>query len=187
MGNLRSDRQLARWPGRTVPYEIDPIFGASSRTQITAAMQTWTAAADIQFVPHDNQDDFVVFERRNDECFSQIGRTGGRQTVGCEFPIDPTAQPGQLLSFANQGGSGQVDCVYIGTDGGLRVAFTVGTATWTDGVPISPAGVAPAGAPVALEHQGADQLDALFVDVNGAVNVMWVQGGGNWAGPVGVS
>jgi hypothetical protein len=65
--------------------------------------------------------------------------------------------------------------------------WVVGGKPWEGPVGLTGGGVAPAGAPIALDHQGADQLDALFVDTNGTVNVMWVISGGSWAGPVSIS
>jgi hypothetical protein len=66
--------------------------------------------------------------------------------------------------------------------------WTVGPADWSNPVGLTPPNTAPAGAPVALHHQGGpNQLDAVFVDGNGVVNVMWVIDGGVWQGPVGIS
>ncbi|MDQ1832156.1 M12 family metallopeptidase [Massilia scottii] len=187
MGNIRNDRRITRWPNGVVPYSIDGAISQIGRQQITTAMTHWSNVAPVRFVEHTNESDVIVFNARNDECFSAVGRVGGRQVVGCEFPITPVVAQGSWLAFERQGDT-QVDCVFIGTDGAVYVMWTVAPGVWSSPVPLTPPNIAPPGAPVALHHQvDANQLDAVFVDRNGVVNVMWVVGGGAWQGPAGLT
>ena len=183
MGNIRNDRRTTRWPLGVVPYSIDGPISQIGRQQITTAMTRWSSVVPVRFVERANESDFITFNIRNDECFSRVGRAGGGQLVGCEFPITPVVAQGSPLAFERQGAE-QVDCVFVGTDGAVYVMWTVAPAVWSNPVALTPPNTAPPGAPVALHHQGGpNQLDALFVDGNGVVNVMWIVDGGVWQGP----
>jgi hypothetical protein len=171
-----------------VPYSIDGPISRIGRQQITTAMTTWSNVAPVRFVERTNEADFITFNVRNDECFSMVGRVGGGQLVGCEFPIVPVVAAGSRLAFERQGDRGQVDCVFVGTDGAVYVMWTVAPAVWANPVRLTAPNIAPPGAPVALHHQGGpNQLDAVFVDNRGVVNVMWVIDAGPWQGPVGLT
>ena len=188
MGNIRNDRRTTRWPFGVVPYSIDGPISLIGRQQITAAMTAWSNVSQVRFVERTDESDFITFNIRNDECFSKVGRVGGGQLVGCEFPITPVAASGSRLAFERQGDGGQVTCVFVGIDGAVYVMWTVAPAVWADPVRLTAPNLAPPGAPVALHHQGSpNQLDAMFVDNNGVVTVMWVIGGGAWQGPVGLT
>jgi len=172
-----------------VPYSIEGPISQVGRTQITSAMTAWSNVAPVRFIQRTNETDFITFNIRNDECFSKVvGRVGGGQLVGCEFPITPVVASGSRLAFERQGEGDQVTCVFVGNDGGVYVMWTVAPAAWADPVRLTAPNMAPPGAPVALHHQiGPNQLDAVVVDNNGVVNVMWVVGIGAWQGPVGLT
>ncbi|MEP7161862.1 MAG: M12 family metallopeptidase [Dermatophilaceae bacterium] len=186
MANMRSDRTQTRWLNGVVPFEIDPSIGAAGRTLIDGAQRTWQSLAPVRFVERQGENDYVAFQRKNDECFSAVGRHGGMQSIGCEFPLVPLAPPaGQLASAAQEGA--QRDLLFVGTDGAVYVLWTVGPLTWSDAVRISDPGLAVPGSPIALARQGDHQLDAVFVAADGRVCVMWVIGGDVWQGPVGLT
>ena len=189
VGNVRNDRIRSRWPNGVVPFEIEEGISPIGRGQIANAMTAWTTISRVTFVERSDQEDRIVFHAGDDECFStSVGLAGGKQQVGCEYPLTPRMVPGSALAFKHQGEAGQVDCVFVGADGAIYIMWAVGSALWADPVGLSAPGTAPPGAPVTLHHQGGmGQLDALFVDGNGVVNVMWVQGAGAWQGPVGLS
>jgi hypothetical protein len=169
MGNIRNDRRTTRWPFGVVPYSIDAPISQIGRQQITTAMTTWSSVAPVRFVERQDENDFITFNIRNDECFSMVGRAGGRQLIGCEFPISPVVAVGSRLAFENQIGD-QVDCVFVGIDGAVNVVWVTDGGAWQGPVPLTPTNTAPAGAPVALHHQiGPHQLDAVFVGNNGVV------------------
>lgn len=71
--------KTATWPGCVIPYEINPNL--PNKKRVTDAINHWTSQANVRFVPHTNQKDYVVFENDGKGCFSWIGRYGGRQTV----------------------------------------------------------------------------------------------------------
>ncbi|ATQ77773.1 hypothetical protein CR152_27185 [Massilia violaceinigra] len=122
MGNIRNDRRITRWPNGVVPYSIDAAISQIGRQQITTAMAHWSNVAPVRFVEHTDENDVLIFNVRNDECFSAVGRVGGRQMVGCEFPITPVVPEGSWLAFERQGDT-QVDCVFVGTDGAVYVMW----------------------------------------------------------------
>src|SRR5262245_2016940 len=124
MGNIRNDRRTSRWPFGVVPFSIDGPISQIGRQQITTAMTTWSNVAPVRFVEKTNEADFITFNIRNDECFSKVGRVGGAQLVGCEFPIMPVVAAGSRLAFERQGDGGQVDCVFVGIDGAVYVMWT---------------------------------------------------------------
>ncbi|MGA1826827.1 M12 family metallopeptidase [Microbacterium sp.] len=188
MSNVRNDRVNTRWPNGVVPYGISAAIGAAGRAQISASMATWANSTQCRFVEHSDQRDFVFFHGDEDECAStSVGRAGGMQQIGCEYPLTPRMVAGSPLAVQHQGSDGQLDCVFAGADGAVYVMWTIGS-SWADPVALTRPGTVPPGAPIALGHQdGTDQLDAMFVDANGVVNVMWVQGSGAWQGPVGLT
>ena len=184
MGNIRNDRRTSRWPQGEVLYAIDGPISQAGRQNILAAMAAWTGVAPVRFTERRDQSDFIKFNLANDVCFSGVGRAGGAQLIGCDFPIEPAFVLGSPLRFGRQAGT-QVTSVFAGTTGAIHVMWTVAPLTWASPVALTAPSILPAGAPVALHHQGGpNQLDAVFVDTNGAVNVMWVGGLGTWQGPV---
>jgi hypothetical protein len=94
MGNVRNDRRTTRWPSGVVPFSIDGPISAIGRQQINNAMAAWSAIAPVQFVDRTNESDYITFNIRNDECFSRVGRIGGQQLVGCDYPIIPVCAAG---------------------------------------------------------------------------------------------
>ena len=67
-----------RWPGRKVPYTIDPALPDQKR--VTDAIAHWEAKTAMQFVLRKNEADFVTF-RPGDGCSSMVGRRGGQQFI----------------------------------------------------------------------------------------------------------
>lgn len=187
MANVRNDRRTTRWPRGEVPFVIDGPLSNAGRQNIRAAMAMWTSATPVTFVERRDEEDYVKFNLANDACFSNVGRLGGEQRIGCDFPIEPVFVLGSPLRFERQADV-QVTSVFAGSTGALHVMWTVAPLTWASPVQLTGPNVVPAGAPVALHHQGSpNQLDALFVDTNGVVNVMWVNGLDAWQGPVGLT
>ena len=107
-------------------------------------------------------------------------------------PPAPTTPPqlapaGSGIAVAAQSGN-QLDAFVVGNDGAVHVTWVVGLGHWSDGspgdsppAPITPQGLAPAGAPVATAKQSADQLDAFVVGNDGAIYVTWTVGLGHWS------
>jgi hypothetical protein len=80
----------------------------------------------------------------------------------------------------------QLDVFFVGSDGGLYVAWVINDGIWQGPFRITSPGIAPPGAAVATARQGNDQLDVFFIGNDGALNVVWVAGDGIWQGPVGI-
>jgi Domain of unknown function (DUF6259) len=78
-------------------------------------------------------------------------------------------------------------CVFaVGDDGGVWVTWQRGGGAWRDGkkgrVParVTPASVAPPGAPLAAAHQNERQLDVFWVHHDGSIWVTWAVDDGQW-------
>ena len=80
------------WPKGIIPYEIDSCVSASDTNCVTSAgvqtiqdaIKEWEDNTPIRFVQKQSQHtDYVDFVRgtRADACWSDIGRSGGRQTI----------------------------------------------------------------------------------------------------------
>lgn len=115
------------------------------------------------------------------------------------------APAGARIATSFQGvhsGGLQLDTFFIGHDGGLYVAWVVGTGAWNAPFRITPANMAPPGAPVAAgsnamiplavfpsEPAGTDavgfnaRLNVFFVGHDGALYVSSVVGVGQWEQP----
>jgi hypothetical protein len=113
------------------------------------------------------------------------------------------------LAVSYQGiheGGLQLDKFFIGADGGLYVAWVVGTGTWNSPVRISRPNIAPPGASVAVggrasiplavfpdSPSGTDavlfsaQVNVFFIGNDGALYVAWVLGLGQWNDAVPIS
>lgn len=116
-------------------------------------------------------------------------RVGFQQYI----PDNPSylAPPGAPMAAAMQM-TDQWDVFTVGRDGGVYVTWERGNGAWSDGqttggwnarpypARITPANLAPPGAPVAAAKQGANQLDAFVVGKDGAIWVTWVGGYGHW-------
>ncbi|WP_217996371.1 M12 family metallopeptidase, partial [Granulicoccus phenolivorans] len=142
MSNVRNDRQRSRWRGK-VPYEIADTISPIGRQQIADAMAAWTTVAPVSFVARTGESDYIFFHAGDEECFStSVGHAGGKQRIGCEFPLTPRMVSGSSLAAENQANGGQVDCVFAGADGAIYVMWTVGSGLWSDPVGLTARGTA---------------------------------------------
>lgn len=79
----------------------------------------------------------------------------------------------------------QLEVLYIDAAGGLRVLWKANNGAWNVPAAISPAGVAPPGAPLSLTYQPLNnQLEAFYIGNDGALRVSWKANNGAWQGPV---
>ena len=100
--------------------------------------------------------------------------------------IGPTgvANPGSAVAASRQFGLNQTDVFLIDKNGQLRVYWVDNAGGWLGPETLGPAGVAPAGCPLAVSQQfGLTQTDVFVIDNNGQLRVYWVDGGGSWLGP----
>jgi hypothetical protein len=71
-------RPGARWPGRTVVYDVDA--GLPDAQRVTDAIAHWEANTVIKFKKRTNEKDYVLF-RNGGGCSSAVGRIGGVQWI----------------------------------------------------------------------------------------------------------
>lgn len=71
-------RPGARWPNRTVVYDVEAGF--PNRQRVDDAVAHWKANTPIQFKPRTNETDYVLF-RSGNGCSSAVGRIGGVQWI----------------------------------------------------------------------------------------------------------
>jgi hypothetical protein len=104
--------------------------------------------------------------------------------------------PGGAIAMAKQS-KDVLTAVAVGNDGALYVSWTApggwnkpsnakGPGPYSP-VAISPKGIFPPGAGIAMTKQTNDMLSALAVGNNGAIHGSWVVGTGKWNGPVPLS
>ena len=90
--------------------------------------------------------------------------------------------PGAKIAASQQIGLSQTDVFVVDKNGTLQVMWVDNAGAWQGPMAIAPAGIFPAGAPVAASQQfGLSQTDVFAVDKTGTVNVMWVVNAGVWA------
>lgn len=70
------------WPGRRIPYEIDPAF--EDEETILDAIAHWNKNSVIDFEPHQGEEDFVLITRVTGGAVSEVGRRRGRQIVSLD-------------------------------------------------------------------------------------------------------
>lgn len=95
--------------------------------------------------------------------------------------------PGAPVVASNQAGiPDQTDVFAVDCDGALNVAWVVGGGAWNGPVRISPPGVFPPRANIAVSNQFGipDQTDVFAVAADGSLHVCWVVGSGHWNGPI---
>jgi hypothetical protein len=69
------------WTNGTVPYAfVASTFSAAEQTNIIAAMQVWQNLANVHFVPHTNEANFVVIDWNGGNS-SMVGMQGGSQLL----------------------------------------------------------------------------------------------------------
>jgi hypothetical protein len=67
------------WPGRTVPYVIDPELPDAGNVE--AAILHWNQRTIIRFVPRASESDYVLVTRMPGCAVSDVGRRRGEQTI----------------------------------------------------------------------------------------------------------
>ncbi len=69
------------WPGGVVPYEFGPNVTVTNQGLMRAAMDEWESLANVQFVPRNNQDDYIFIRNATFNASEFLGRVGGEQRV----------------------------------------------------------------------------------------------------------
>ncbi|MEP6963814.1 MAG: M12 family metallopeptidase, partial [Acidobacteriota bacterium] len=76
---LRSDGTPAIWPDGTLYYVLPANFPNPQR--VTDAIAHWNTNTPLKLLPRTGQASYVQFTSSSDGCYSNIGMTGGRQTI----------------------------------------------------------------------------------------------------------
>jgi subtilase family serine protease len=109
---------------------------------------------------------------------------------GSSNPVTPAVPTPEVVVASNQFGiANQTDVFSVAGNGAVQVSWVQGGGNWNGPAAISPTGLAPAGAHLAVSNQfgTSNQTDVFVVGSNGAVQVLWVNGGGAWNGPAAIS
>lgn len=76
------------WDRPVIPYAINPNLPNPKRVEL--ALQYFAQNTPVSFTPYRGENDAIVFEPGNDQCFSALGKTGGVQPIrlseGCGTP-----------------------------------------------------------------------------------------------------
>jgi hypothetical protein len=100
------------------------------------------------------------------------------------------APAGAPPAVSNQFGiPNQTDVFVVANGGATEVVWVQGAGGWNGPLGVSPTGLAPAGAALAVSNQFGigNQTDVFVVAKSGATDVTWVDGAGNWNGPFGIT
>jgi hypothetical protein len=77
-----------RWSWGSIPYEISgaDFPNTSPRRQvILSAINAWNSSSVINLIPRSGEADYAEFVAASASCQSEVGRQGGRQSVGCDL------------------------------------------------------------------------------------------------------
>lgn len=75
--------QAELWPNGVVPYEWAPDFIAANQQYVLDAMAVWEGVANVQFVPRNGEDDYVLIQNagEGEGSNARVGRgEGGART-----------------------------------------------------------------------------------------------------------
>ena len=98
------------------------------------------------------------------------------------------AAPGAQIAAVVQPLNNQLEVFAIDPTGAVKVAWKAQNGRWLGPVTLTPAGIAPAGAPLAAVWQPLnEQLEVFFVDTAGALRVLWKQHNQHWAQTTAIS
>lgn len=85
--NALKNKQLT-WKGGIIPYVMDPAFLVHEVKIIEKAFASYRKSTCIRFQPRNGEDDYLNIVK-GFGCYSQVGRTGGKQEIslgrGCLF------------------------------------------------------------------------------------------------------
>ena len=112
----------------------------------------------------------------------------GRWNPPTKISAPNLAPSGSGISAAFYPLNNQLEALFAGNDGGIRVAWKSNNSAWNAPVGISPPNITPAGAEITLQYYPPNnQFEAFFVNSSGTVNVLWKAQNGAWSRPVGIS
>lgn len=69
------------WPNSTVPYSFESSLLPEQKKEIARAINYLQDATPIKFVKRIDQRDYVAFAKGTENCYSNLGRIGGKQFI----------------------------------------------------------------------------------------------------------
>jgi hypothetical protein len=88
---LATSIKSQRWPNAIIPYEFDAAYNDQGR--VTKAMKEWEQTTKIRFVPHANEDNYIIVKRGSDPNLglSSVGMVGSGQVFlmgdNCDYRV----------------------------------------------------------------------------------------------------
>ncbi|GFQ97677.1 zinc metalloproteinase nas-15 [Trichonephila clavata] len=74
-----------KWPNGVVPYTLDEIYSESEKQLIRSAMDEFEKRTCIKWIEKTDEDNYVeIYSEMG--CYSDLGRTGGVQSLSLESP-----------------------------------------------------------------------------------------------------
>lgn len=155
------------------PVKIGPADFVPNRAQL-AASQRFGA----------NRTDLFAVDKTGTLNNFWVDGTGGWNGPEKISKADFAHPGGHVAVGQRAGNANQTDVFLLDKKGRLNVFSAQGKGKWNGPAPIGPAGLAVAGAPVAVStHFGIVQTDVFVADKNGALNVFSADGEGAWSDP----
>jgi hypothetical protein len=145
------------------------------------------AALAAVFNPQNDQ--VEVFVVGNDGTVKVVWKTRNEPWQGPSDLTDRnTAPPGSPIAAALYPLNNHLEVFVVGADGGVKGVWKAQNAAWRPMFAVTPARVAPAGAPLAAAYHAPNhQLEVFFVGRDGAMRVAWKAQNGAWQSPVAIS
>jgi len=81
-----------KWPNAIIPYLISSAFSSQERSVIANAIRTYETKTCIRFKARTTEADYIhILNGGSGQCYSMVGRQGGRQVVsigtGCAYTV----------------------------------------------------------------------------------------------------
>lgn len=68
-----------KWPGGRIPFVVDPSIPQEEK--VLEAVEYLNTFTNLKIVPRENEEDFVLITRGEEDCYSYAGRKGGKQEI----------------------------------------------------------------------------------------------------------
>lgn len=78
------------WDSHQIPYEINPQL--KNFEEVVRAIQHINEVSSVQLVPREGQEDYLLFTQTQENCYSYLGKKGGKQDIF----LSPECQKGQI-------------------------------------------------------------------------------------------
>jgi len=168
----------------SVPVRVDVKFTALGAVLSAPGFAPPASAITSVYYPLNNQLEtfvvgadgavYVIWKAQNDVWNAPVPLTAAG-----------FAPPGSPMSAVYYPLNEQLEVFVVDNAGAVNVLWKAQNGTWNAPVPLTAAGFAPLGAPLAAVYYPLnEQLEVFVVDNNGAINVLWKAQNGTWNAPV---